>query len=283
MLTKNVSEYSWKTAQGVDIYAVQWDVDKPRAVVGLIHGLGEHCRRYDHLGHFFQTYGVAMIGYDRQGYGRSGGRKGYAKDFGYYLDTISKLVVECETKYPDTPVYLYGHSLGGGLLLNYLIDRHPNITGAICSAAFIRPGFPPPAVKVALGKVMRSVWPSFTQNAQLELNHLSRSEGIASAYAADPYTHHKLSAATGVGMLDMGERLDQYNGTINLPLLLMHGSDDQLTAHAGSKAFSERVKGDDITFKSWSGFYHELHNEPEQKEVMNFVLNWMDARISGKA
>lgn len=279
MLPNKLQEFSWNTAQGTKIYAVHWPVDKARAVVGLIHGLGEHCRRYDHLGAFFQSQGIAMIGYDRQGYGRSGGRRGYVENFNYYLDSISRLVVECETHYPDRPVYLYGHSLGGGLLLKYITERQPDIAGAIGSAAYIRLGFPPPQLKIGLGKLMRSVWPTFTQSAPLDQSKLSRIAEVVAAYKADPLVHAQLSAQTGIDIFDMGIHLDQLSTTINLPLLMMHGKADEITAHDGSEDFASRTKGADIQFKSWTGFYHELHNEPEQQDVMKFVLDWLNERI----
>lgn len=281
MPTLPPQEFSWKTQQNLTIYAVEWPVKNPRAVIGLIHGLGEHCRRYDHLAQFFQENNIAVIGYDRQGYGRSEGRRGYVEKFGYYLDTVGRLLIECETRHPDRPVYLYGHSLGGGILLNYVIKRNPNVAGIICSAAYIRLGFPPPALKVALGNMMRKIWPTFTQPSGLNLKHLSRSPQIAPEYAADPYTHDRLTANAGMEMLETGEWLDQWEGKLNVPTLLMHGSADKITAHDGSKDFANRVQGDDVTFKSWPGLFHELHNEPEQREVMEYVLAWLNERIAG--
>lgn len=274
-----IKEFHWQSAQNVRIYAAEWPVDKARAVVGLIHGLGEHCRRYDHWGRLFQNEGIAMVAYDRQGYGRSEGRKGHSNNWDYYLDTIGRLAIECETRYPDRPVYLYGHSLGGGLLLQYLLKRHPNINGAIISAPYIRLAFPAPAAKVMMGKMMRKVWPSLTLPTGLNLNHLSRSPEIGPAYAADPYTHSYLSAKTGIDMLETADWLDNYNNKIDLPLLIMHGTDDQITSPQGSRDFFDRISGDDIHYKSWDGLYHELHNEPERQAVFNDVLSWLNTRI----
>lgn len=274
-----IKEFHWQSAQNNRIYAAEWPVSNARAVIGLVHGVGEHCRRYDHLGRFFQENEIAMVGYDRQGFGRSEGKRGHVDNWGYYLDTIGRLAIECQTRYPDRPVYLYGHSLGGGLLLQYLINRHPNLNGAIVSAPYIRLGFPAPAAKVMVGKVMRNVWPALTLPTGLELDHLSRNPEIAPTYDADPLTHSMLSAKSGIDMLEMGDWLDEYRGEIKFPLLIMHGTADKITASEGSREFAARVSGKDVSYKSWDGLYHEIHNEPERAEVFAYVLDWLEARI----
>lgn len=277
----SVKEFSWKSAENVNIYAAEWPVDQPKAVIGLIHGIGEHCRRYDHLGAFFQKHQLAMVGYDRQGYGRSEGRRGDVEKFSYYFDEVAKLIIECERRYPDCPVFLYGHSMGGNVLLNYIIKRRPNIVGAIVSAPHIGLNFKPNPVVVGLGKVMRSIWPTFTQENQLDLKHLSRSPEIAPAYAADPYTHAKLSARTGIDILDSADYLNNWTGSFKISILLTHGDQDAITSYAATEAFLKRVTGPDITFKGWPGLYHELHNEPEKKEVFAYLLAWLEPRIAG--
>lgn len=275
-----VKEFSWNTNEGKEIYAVEWPAESARAVVGLIHGVGEHCRRYDHLAEFFNHHHIGMVGYDREGYGRSEGKRGYTSQFSNYVDTIAHLVIECARRYPDLPIFLYGHSLGGNLLLRYLIKRHPDISGAIASAPYVQLSFQPNPITVGLGRMMRLVWSTFTQSNPLDTSKLSRDPEVEKRYLADPLVHDKISARTGMDLLESAQFLDEYSGTIARPLLLMHGSDDGLTSFLATKSFYERVKGKDMTFKEWPGFYHELHNEPEKAEVFRYVLEWMEPRIN---
>ncbi|MTB53130.1 alpha/beta hydrolase [Lewinella sp. W8] len=268
-------EFHWTNDNGNKIYACEWPVANPRAVVGLIHGLGEHVHRYDGLAERFAAADVAVVGYDRQGFGRSEGRRGYAAQFREFLDEIARLLLACENRYPDLPVFLYGHSMGGQLLLRYLIRRKPDISGAIVSAPHIRTSFRPNPVIVGLGKVMRSVMPTFAQNNQLDLSQLSRNPAIAPAYAADPLVHQRLTSQTGIDMLEAARHLDQYADGVEIPTLLMHGGKDGITDPEASREFAAR-NPDQLTFKSWPGLYHELHHEPEREEVFAFVLSWME-------
>lgn len=107
------TEFNWTNDNGNKIYAIEWPVTAARAVIGLIHGVGEHCRRYDHVSKFFAKNGIAVVAYDRQGYGRSEGRRGHAAKYSEYIDEVAHLLIECERRYPDLPAFLYGHSMGG--------------------------------------------------------------------------------------------------------------------------------------------------------------------------
>ena len=273
-----IEEFSWKNEQGLRIYAVDWRIEQPRAVVGLIHGLGEHCRRYDYVAEFLNEHGFAVVGYDRQGFGRSEGRKGYAPGYRNYLDGVAQLMVQCERRYPATPVFLYGHSMGGQLLLHYLIQRKPAIRGAIVSAPHIAEAFRPNPVIVALGKVMRKLRPTFTLSNQLEVEALSRDPAVVADYLADPFNHDRLSSQTGVDVLERAESLRNYSAGLSVPVLLIHGSADRITSYADSAAFAER-NGPSVTFKGYDGLYHELHHEPERELVLNDLLSWLEERL----
>ncbi len=277
-MDKTPKAFSWENANGNSVYAVEWPVAKAKAVVGLIHGVGEHCRRYDHFAAWLQERDIALVGYDRQGFGRSEGLRGHADQFSTYIDEISRLVLACERRYPDTPVFLYGHSMGGHLLLRYLIKRRPHISGAIVSAPHLRLAFQPSAFLVGLGKVMRSIYPTFTQENQLDLSLLSRSPEVAPAYAADPNVHGKLSSKMGIDMLESAAEIDAWSGELDLPTLMMHGTADGLTDATATSSFAQR-NPKNVTLKLWEGWYHELHNEPEQEELFAFVLDWMQEHL----
>lgn len=272
------AEFSWQTADGIKIYGIDWPCEEPCAVVGLIHGLGEHVHRYEHVVNYFHQHNIAAIGYDRRGHGRSGGKKGHTSSYQAFLDEIGQLAVEAEERYPDTPVFLYGHSMGGNLLLSYIIRRHPNIKGAIVSAPHIRLAFQPSAVMLAMGRMMKGIFPGFTQPNGLDVEQISRDKEEVEKYKNDPYVHNKLTAITGMSMLESAAVLDKYKGAFPIPLLLMHGAADGITDPQGSEDFARRITGD-VTFKKWEGLYHEMHNEPEKEEVIALIVNWVNEHI----
>ncbi|MEO0733206.1 MAG: lysophospholipase [Bacteroidota bacterium] len=273
----DVKEFSWKNPDGKQIYAVEWPVANARAVVGLIHGMGEHCRRYDPMVDWYRRHGIAFVGYDRQGFGRSEGQRAYAEGYKDYLDEVARLVVACEQRYPDTPLFLYGHSFGGQTLLQYLIKRNPQIDGAIVTGPHIRLGFKANPFIVALGRITDRVWPTFSQSNQLDVSLLSRTPEVISDYQQDPLNTDRLTSRVGIGLLDVAQELDTWRGQLPVPTLLMHGTADGITGAAGSEAFAVR-NPENLTWKPWPGLYHEIHHEPEREEVFTYVLAWLEEK-----
>ena len=274
-LTGVTNEFHWKNEEGLRIYAVDWRVEEPRAVVGIIHGLGEHCRRYDGLAKYFNDHGIAAVGYDRQGFGRSEGRRGYAKSYNSYLDGVAQLMVQCKKHYPGVPVFLYGHSMGGQLLLHYLIHRKPSIRGAVVSAPHIAEAFKPNPAIVAIGKLMRRLYPTFTLDNQLDVTALSRDPAVVEAFRSDPHVHTRLSSQTGIDLLERAKFLQQYAGGLPVPTLILHGKADRITSSRATGEFVER-NGDNLTYRAYPDAFHELHHEPGAADMLKAITEWMD-------
>jgi alpha-beta hydrolase superfamily lysophospholipase len=269
-----MNDLSWKNAEGIELYGAEWPVATPRAVIALVHGQGEHIGRYGHLAAWFNRHSIAVLGYDHQGYGRSGGKRGHAISLDVLLNDIGLLLEKTRQRYPGTPLFLYGHSMGGGLVLNYTARNNPSLAGLIASAPWIRLAFQAPAFKLVAGRILRRLLPTLTLPTGLAAHFLSHDPAIVRAYLDDPLNHDKLSAAAGIALVEGAAWLDRYAGSFSMPVLLMHGSDDMITSPAATRAFFERTKGR-VTHHEWPGMYHEIHNEKEQEEVFTYTLDWM--------
>jgi alpha-beta hydrolase superfamily lysophospholipase len=270
--------FDWKAEDGTFIYAREWQASSPKAVLCLAHGLGEHIGRYEHFAKWFVERDITVMAYDRRGHGKSSGKRGHSPGIAALQDEVAQLLVEAETNYQGIPIFLYGHSQGGGVVLSYALHRHPNLAGIIASAPWIGLAFEPPAPLIVLGKLMRRLYPAFQQSNNLKTEHLSRDPEVVKAYENDPLVHDRITAANGMSMMEEGEWLLQQNGNFPSPLLLLHGSEDKVTSAAATQAFAERLEGD-VQFELLDGLYHELHNEPEWEEVLKQVEQWMAARI----
>ena len=269
-------EFTWKEKDGTDIYAVAWPADEPVAVMGIIHGIGEHSRRYDHLAAWFVARGITCIGYDRRGHGRSGGIRGHASAYNLLLDEVDSLLAACSRRCPTLPNYLYGHSMGGQVLLNYLIQRQPGLAGAIVSAPHIDLPTAPGSFQVALGKLMRRFKPDFTQPSPVDATLLSRDPEVVRRYRQDKLVHDHVSAQLGIDLLEAAATLNAYGDGLPVATLLIHGDGDGITDHGASRRFADRNRNG-VAFKSFPGYYHELHNEPTWPEVAEVVLAWMQS------
>lgn len=270
-----MQDLHWKNAQGLRLYAAHWPVNNPRAVIALVHGQGEHIRRYQHVAAWYNRHGIAVLGYDHQGYGQSEGPRGHAKNVAVLLDDIGLLLQEARERYPDAPLFLYGHSMGGGLALQYVLQRDPDLSGLIATSPWIRLAFQAPALKVMAGRLLRRFMPTLSLPTGLAANFLSHDEQVVKAYQNDPLVHSTLSAAAGIALMEGADWLDHFSGVFRVPVLLLHGTGDKIISSQATREFFGRVAGE-VTHHEWEGLYHELHNEAQQEEVFEYTLRWME-------
>jgi alpha-beta hydrolase superfamily lysophospholipase len=267
-------EFGWKTTDNVQLYAQGWQPDSPQAVIALVHGLGEHCGRYAHLAAFLNQAGYAVLAFDLRGHGKSEGARGYVASYAAVMDDIAHLLAEASQRYPNRPCFLYGHSLGGNLVLNYALRRRPKLTGVVSTSPALKTAFEPPAWKVTAAKVLCNVLPGLTMPNGLELAALSRDPQVIQAYSNDPLVHDKLSTRLGWDTLQNGLWALEHASEFPLPLLLVHGEADRITSAQASREFAAKA-GKCCTLKIWPGLYHETHNEPEKDQVFAYLLEWL--------
>lgn len=271
---------SWKSAAGLKLHAQCWTPSTPaKAVVALVHGMGEHIGRYEHVARFFNQQGFAVLAYDQQGHGKSEGARGHIVSAASLLDDVGLLLEEAGKRFPGKPVFLYGQSMGGNAVLNFALRNKPAVAGIIATSPWIQLAFKPPSIKVWAGRLVNRLTPTLSLANELATQYLSRDPAVVKAYNEDPLVHRKITAGGGVVLLGMAQNLDKTVAELGVPLLITHGSGDKITSHAASYAFAMRAKGD-VTFREWPGMYHELHNEPEKDVYLNFLYSWMVEKIT---
>ena len=275
----NFEEISWNSNGKEPIYAAHWPVKDAKAVVVLVHGLGEHCMRYQHFADYLHNKNMALLSFDLPGHGQSYGVRGHAPNgLESFFDVVQTALDKAVAVYPDTPKVLYGHSLGGNIALNFLLQRNPKVSACVATGPWIRLPKPTPAWQESLGRIMLRIYPSFLQPNGLDLQGLSRDQNVIDKYIEDPLVHEKVSARVGIDMLDAARWLDAYDKEVLIPTLLMHGGKDILTSPIGTKNFGNRVGGP-LTLKIWEDFFHEIHNEPEQDQVFDYFYNWLSEKL----
>lgn len=273
------SNLSWKTNDSIDIFAQKWEgTDKPKAVICLIHGMGEHSSRYAHWAERFVEKGYAVIAFDQRGHGKSGGNRGHAPSFDVLFDDVTIFLNKAKENFPDNKYILYGHSMGGAVVSNYLIHRQPQIAGAILSSPYFRMAFEAPKLKIQLGRWMEDLLPKLALPTGLNADHISRDKKEVDIYKKDKLVHDKISAKMGMQLIDNGEYAIAHANEIKIPTLLIHGTGDQLTSHLASKEFLSKA-GSNISSKFYDGLYHEMHHEPERDEVFKDILAFVETLV----
>lgn len=276
-------DYRLETRDGQQLFGRVWQPEsQPVGVVNLVHGLGEHSGRYHHLAGALVGAGFALVSFDLRGHGCSGGPRGHAPSHELVFEDIDSLLRESARRYPGVPSFLYGHSLGGNLVLNYGLRRQPGLAGVIATSPWLRLAFAPPAWKVMIGRLMDRLVPRFTLPSGIDPVDLSHDPAVVSAYVNDPLVHDRLSARLGVGALENGQWALEHAGEFSLPLLLLHGGADRCTSADASREFARKA-GSRCTLKIFDGLYHELHNEYEREEVISLIINWLERRAQREA
>lgn len=252
---------------------IQSPGENTKAVIVLVHGLGEHIQRYNQWSDRFKAEGFAFVGVDLPGHGRSGGRRGYIKSYQLLSEMIDILLKTVQNTFPGLPVYLYGHSMGGGIVLDYLIRKNPKIQGAIVTSPWIRLSFQPARIKLLMASVLKHIMPGLVQSSGLEVSDLSHNGTISDAYEKDPLVHGRISVSLFVSTMNAGEHSLKHASELKVPTLLLHGSDDRICSPQASREFAS--KSTMVDLKIWDGGYHELHNEPFKDEVFRFIMSWL--------
>jgi acylglycerol lipase len=264
---------------GLRLYTQCWQPDAaPAAVVCLVHGLGEHGGRYVHMADFLTRHGYTLFSLDLRGHGKSNGKRGHAPTYEALLDDIAVFLQQASKQFAGVPLVLYGHSLGGGLVLNYGLRRKPALAGVVVTGPTLRLSFTPSPVTMTLGKVLYRIAPAMQMASGLDRKGLARDQAVIDAYGADPLVHDRISARLGMDFIDAGTWALHHAGEWMLPLLLMHGADDRLSSADGSREFATKA-GAQCTLRVWDGLYHEIHNEPEQQQVFEVVLRWLQSTV----
>ncbi len=274
------SEFKFKTFDGLQLFAQSWQPEtKSRAVICLVHGMGEHSRRYDYVVEQLTQAGYSLIAFDLRGHGQSPGPRGHTPSYEALMQDISSLIEAANKQFPQLPFFLYGHSLGGNLILNYVLRHKPLLKGVIVTGPWLRLSFEPPAFKIILGKITNQIWPAFSQKSGLDTKVLSHDPEVVHAYENDPLVHDYISARMFIGICQAGQWALEHASEFSLPLLLMHGGDDKIISLEASREFANKVN-EKCTFKIWDDLYHEIHNEPEKEEVFKFLMDWLDKKTS---
>jgi len=273
-------ETKWKAHDGLEIFAQGWEPEArtSKAVVCLVHGLGEHSSRYSHVADAFCKEGYVLFGADLRGHGRSGGARGHINSIEDFMYDMDVLFEQARARYAGLPLILYGHSLGGNLVLYYCLKRKPDIKGVIATGSGLHTALENQPMKVLAAKVLGSLFPSSSLHSGLDPTSISRDEKVVQAYIHDPHVHYKVSLGFGKTMLGVNKWTLEHADEFPLPLLLLHGRADLLAFPSGSIEFAASLE-DQCTLVLWEEAYHELHNEPEQGEVFKTMMIWMDARL----
>ena len=240
----------------------------------LIHGLGEHSGRYKEFAEFFIKNGIGVYALDLQGHGKSDGKRGHIKSFEEYLESVESSLIFIRKKFLETPIILFGHSLGGLIGLNFLIERESKeIESAVISSPWIETAIKIPEYLILLQKVLKRIFPSLRLNNRLISNHLSKNKDVVSKYDKDELVHNKISLNLYSEVMKSIDNVKEKASRIKAKTFLYHGMSDRIISSKGTIEISKLLKSHKL--KLYDNVYHEPHNDLEKEEIYQDILEFI--------
>jgi alpha-beta hydrolase superfamily lysophospholipase len=274
-------ETSYLTHDGLNLFLQAWIPETTEASLLLVHGLGEHSGRYKPLVDRLVLEGFAVFTFDGRGHGKSavGKPDAYFESFEDYLLDLDELLGKVQSYFPRLPVFIYGHSMGGGMVAAFSIRNQPKVKGVILSSPAIREAEGTSKLLISVSDLL-SKWLPRLNVLKLDPKKISRLEEEVEAYIADPLNYTKpIMARPAHEVYRMMQEVQAKAHLFDLPLLVIHGTADGLTNPKGSEVFVEKARSQDKTLKLFPGGYHELIHDFQSQEAIDLVADWIKDRV----
>jgi alpha-beta hydrolase superfamily lysophospholipase len=273
------TEGTFKGDKGLNLFYQCWLPNtNPKAVLLIVPGLAEHSGRYTNVVNYFVPKAYAVCGLDTQGHGKSDGLRCYIDRFSDYIDDIKIFFDIVHQRYGDRKIFMVGHSMGATIALAYAVQHQRDLAGLIISGVGLKPGS---SISPVLKRVVRLISFLFPKMGVtvLDATAISQDKAVVDAYIHDPLVHRgKITARLGAELLKTIDRLPSQIPMINLPIIIMQGTEDLLCNPEGSPMVYDLVGSRDKTLKLYEGFHHEIFNEPGHLQVMADLEAWLATR-----
>ena len=274
---------SGSKAAGAKLHLQKWLPDEqPKAIILLVHGYAEHAGRYHYFAEHCVAKGYAVFAIDHWGHGQSDGTPGYVPDFSVFHDGVDQLLACAKEDFPDLPVMLVGHSMGGLISATYLLANQSKFLACVLSGPAIKAAEEPSAFLKAVSGFLSRFFPK-AGVLELDPNGISRDPQVVADYLADPLVYNgKMGARLAAEMLNNMTDIQQNAGKISLPILLLHGEKDSLADAEGSKFLDTHIGSADKTLIIYPELFHEIFNEPEKDAVLTDMTDWLDRQLAAR-
>jgi len=264
-----------------EIFFQSWNVDSPRGILVLSHGLGEHSDRYERIVNEATSKNISVYALDHRGHGRSTGKLGHVDSFMDYIYDMKTFIDQIKDLNGEKPVILLGHSLGGCIATKFALTYPEDLSGLILSSAALIAKHQVNAVKGAMGSFFSKYLPTLTMGNGLDTSDISRDKDEVIKYITDPMLHDKVTARFYTEFTQTMEECVTRISEINLPVCFIHGTADNIVDVAGTQMAYDKVSSKDKEINLFDGFFHETMNEvPEgRKKVIDVLGAWLDAHL----
>ncbi len=256
-----------------------WEAEEAVALVVIVHGLGDHAGRYDLVAESLVARGFTVFGFDQRGHGRSQGIRGHAPSFGQLREDLGRAIKEARSVSGRLPVFLWGHSMGGLLVIRHLQGDPGDVRGAVITSPWLATRAPVPEWKRLLARILDRVAPWLALSTGMAPEALMRDADRLRAYREDRLVHDRISPRLYHVVLEEQKRALANAHLFDTPALFLVPQADPLVVPSVTMAFAETIQNGRATVVPLPGLLHEPHNEPERGDVFLAAGDWIDREL----
>ena len=278
MLTSTATseQASFVATDGLELFYRVWRAKQPEAVVLIAHGYAEHSGRYERFATYLNEHNVSVYALDHRGHGRSEGERANVSVFRCFVNDLARFSDIVREREPVHPRILLGHSMGGVVAAQFVLEHPLKVDALILSAPYLKNAVAVPKVLLALSEPVARFFPSLP-TIKIDTSKLSHDKAVVAAYEADPLVYNGATKARmGAELMNAGKYVLERAESVDLPLLVLHGDADEIADPAGAQELFEHSSSSDKTLKLYQGFYHEVLNEPDKEKVYADIRKWLE-------
>ena len=264
--------------EGRKLFFQSWKPEgTPKATIAIVHGGLEHSGHYKYLVDSFLEKGFALAGLDLRGHGRSEGKRGHVMDWNEIREDIGFYLSKLEKEFPGKPLFLFGHSMGGAIALDYSLRRSPALSGVVLSGAAISTAIYS-SVLIYASRVVSAFFPSLTVNLNFDFSILSRDPSVEEEYVNDPLVLSTNSLRFATEYLKTVAWVRDHPSDWKLPLLMLYGSEESFVSLEDINKFFGDVSCEEKELIIYEGGFHQPHNDLQREQVFSDIEMWIDKR-----
>lgn len=263
-------EGTFKGYDGLALFYQVWKGENYKRAITVVHGFGEHSGRYNNLLDYFLPKGYAIYSFDLRGHGRSQGKRGHINSWDEFRTDLKIFIELVRKEENNKPIFLYGHSMGGLIVLEYAFHYPEGLKGVIATGPLLAEPKLPSFFKI-LVRVISRIKRDMPLKNNLDEKGLSREEKVGKEYRKDPLVHNILTPSFAIEIESTIKRVQNHAKDLKIPLLLLHGEKDKIVPVEGSIEFFKKVNSSYKEMKIYPSAFHELHNEINKEEVFKDI------------
>ena len=272
----NYQEYTFKTEDNFELYGQSWNAsNNAKAVLIVVHGLLEHSSMYKELAEVVNQHNIHLLAVDIRGFGKSSVNRLKKLTVENICKDLEIITHDTEELYPGLPRILYGFDLGALTVLSYASTKVRKIAGVIAVSPIFKWEHHQSSNRILFGTLVKRFFPNWMWEIKIFPEALSNNDKTAREISNDALVRNKIPVKLFIDILEFGRRISKCVYKINVPLLVMHGTDDEITSISFSKKFVQHTS-EKTQLMEWEGFKHMIHKDTGKDQVFQYVVEWID-------